>query len=116
LVILDLPSSTPFDDCNDFKLRYLVYHAWEAEVWKDQHVEKSVCHMSSGTYYTEMLLFLISRYSLTLQIGFTAGWCEKILGFPVETVEVKCAALGHSRCEFLTAPAHKIHSVVKRHL
>lgn len=46
--------------------------------------------------------------------GYSAGWCSEAFGVDVHGREIRCAARGDPRCEFIMAPASRLDSHEKR--
>lgn len=86
-VVKVLPESAPSPDDN-YLLVYDHPNSYEADAYEKQGLksEKCVCYLNAG---------------------YSAGWCSKAFGIPLEAKEVACRAKGDDFCRFvMTPPAH----------
>ncbi len=46
--------------------------------------------------------------------GYSAGWCSEAFGVELHGREIRCAAAGDERCEFIMAPAPRLDGLERR--
>ncbi|MGC4115151.1 MAG: XylR N-terminal domain-containing protein [Myxococcales bacterium] len=88
------PSSSPSPD-QSYLLHYQHPNTFESEVLKARgaKAEAPACFFSAG---------------------YSAGWCSVAYGLEVHAREIRCAACGDERCEFVMAPFEKLDEHIAR--
>jgi len=78
---------------NDYFVAYTHPYSFESDAWKHSALtpHAPVCVMSAG---------------------YSSGWCEESLGFPLEARELSCCAMGDEKCQFVMAPPDLIENKI----